>query len=416
MSTPITYVDYTATAAQTDFAFSFPYLEDEHVIVEIDGVQQTIGADEDYTVQTSPTKKIVLNVAATGGEIVRVRRISDPATDLVDFVNGSVLTESELDRAYLHNRYLAEESAEQNDVSLRIKQGDTNWDALNKRIKNVADPSEEQDAATKNYVDGVIGDAVLGTVPDDSITYAKLQDAVGNNVLLGNDNGAGEEIQELNATEVRTILNVEDGANNFSLADNAVTSAKISDTDTTFKVATSEVTVNDGQGAVDFRVESDSADNLLLCDASGDKVGIGTVPSVYKLDVQGNTTSGNNSSVTNIHASADGAEAVLLVKNDSATGEGARLALFNSNTSSYPNANKAAFVLESATPGLCVCFNTDAGTTQATFKFLSDSNAFFISNTSSVPATPTGGGVLYVEGGSLKYKGSSGTITTLGTP
>ena len=29
------------------------------------------------------------------------------------------------------------------------------------------------------------------------------------------------------------------------------------------------------------------------------------------------------------------------------------------------------------------------------------------------PATPTGGGVLYVESGALKYKGSSGTITTL---
>jgi hypothetical protein len=30
------------------------------------------------------------------------------------------------------------------------------------------------------------------------------------------------------------------------------------------------------------------------------------------------------------------------------------------------------------------------------------------------PATPSGGGVLYVESGSLKYKGSSGTVTTLG--
>jgi len=194
----------------------------------------------------------------------------------------------------------------------------------------------------------------------------------------------------------------------------AVTSNKISSTDTTFKVAASEVAVNDGQGAIDFRVESDAADNLLLCDASENKVGIGTAPSGYKLDVQGSTTSSSNSSVAKLHASAAGAEAVLLVKNDSATGEGARIALFNSNTSSYPDANKAAFVLESATPGLCVCFNTDAGLAKATFKFLSDSNAFFVADTSSVPSTPTGGGVIYVESGALKYKGSSGTITTLG--
>jgi hypothetical protein len=32
----------------------------------------------------------------------------------------------------------------------------------------------------------------------------------------------------------------------------------------------------------------------------------------------------------------------------------------------------------------------------------------------SAPSTLSGGGVLYVESGALKYKGSSGTITTLG--
>lgn len=37
----------------------------------------------------------------------------------------------------------------------------------------------------------------------------------------------------------------------------------------------------------------------------------------------------------------------------------------------------------------------------------------FISNVSSAPATPTGGGIIYVEGGSLKFKGSSGTVTTI---
>jgi hypothetical protein len=36
-----TYVDYTATAGQTDFNFSFPYLENDHVEVFIDGVEST---------------------------------------------------------------------------------------------------------------------------------------------------------------------------------------------------------------------------------------------------------------------------------------------------------------------------------------------------------------------------------------
>jgi len=38
-----------------------------------------------------------------------------------------------------------------------------------------------------------------------------------------------------------------------------------------------------------------------------------------------------------------------------------------------------------------------------------------LANASTVPsANPSGGGVIYCEGGALKYRGSSGTITTLG--
>ncbi len=39
----------------------------------------------------------------------------------------------------------------------------------------------------------------------------------------------------------------------------------------------------------------------------------------------------------------------------------------------------------------------------------------FIGNATTVPTgNPTGGGFLYVEGGALKWRGSSGTITTIG--
>ena len=55
----ITYVDYTATGGQTDFDFTFPYLEDEHVKVEIDGVATTA-----FTIVTSPSKKIVLDTCS----------------------------------------------------------------------------------------------------------------------------------------------------------------------------------------------------------------------------------------------------------------------------------------------------------------------------------------------------------------
>ena len=296
-----TYVDYTATASQTDFAFSFDYLEDEHVIVSIDGAATT-----DFTIVTTPSTKIVLDTGATAGQVVRVARYSQPDQNLVDFVNGSVLTESELDRAYLHNRYLAEESAEQNDVSLRVKEGAAGWDGLNKRLLNLANPVDDQDAATKDYVDDVVGSVAVGTLPDDSVTYAKIQEVAGNNVLLGNDNGTNQNVQELTAAEVRTVLNVADGANNYShpnhtgdvtstgdgatvIADNAVTSAKISDTDTQFLVddtsAQKKVVVNDSNADVDFTVKANTSGTLINADAGTGVVDIANTTMVNSLAI-----------------------------------------------------------------------------------------------------------------------------------
>lgn len=60
---------------------------------------------------------------------------------------------------------------------------------------------------------------------------------------------------------------------------------------------------------------------------------------------------------------------------------------------------------------------TSAGTVT---KLFAQSGQFFtgsalpLANVTSAPATPASGGVLYVQAGSLKYKGSSGTVTTLG--
>lgn len=39
-----------------------------------------------------------------------------------------------------------------------------------------------------------------------------------------------------------------------------------------------------------------------------------------------------------------------------------------------------------------------------------------LQNVSSPPAAPSTGGIIYVEGGTLKYVGSSGTRTTLAIP
>jgi len=68
-------------------------------------------------------------------------------------------------------------------------------------------------------------------------------------------------------------------------------------------------------------------------------------------------------------------------------------------------------VTNTADDALHVC--TLSGTTYTPLVKFMGTAAVFVKNASATPSTPTGGGVIYIESGALKYKGSSGTVTTL---
>ena len=247
---PTTYVDYTATAAQTDFAFSFDYLEDEHVVVEIDGVATT-----DFTLVTSPSTKIVLNSGATVGQKVRVRRKSQPDTNLVDFENGSVLTESELDRAYLHNRYLNEEIAELNDASLQKEVGSDSWDAKSQKMVNLTDPTEAQDAATKNYVDTQVSSEESSRIAADALKVDKAGDSMTGALAMGSNKitGLGTPTATTDATTKTYVDNkVNQAATGTSNPPNKYVFTGTAGANTTYTVTGAEI---NGDTAYDVSID-----------------------------------------------------------------------------------------------------------------------------------------------------------------
>lgn len=91
------------------------------------------------------------------------------------------------------------------DFAILAYDGSTNWYALS-------------DTTGGGVTDGDKGDITVSlsgatwTVDNDAITYAKMQNVVADQVLLGNIGGAGGVVDELTATEVRTLINVENGA------------------------------------------------------------------------------------------------------------------------------------------------------------------------------------------------------------
>jgi hypothetical protein len=108
-----------------------------------------------------------------------------------------------------------------------------------------------------------------------------------------------------------------DGVTTAKIAGNAITSAKISDTDDQFLVddtsAQKKVVVNEAGADVDFRVEGDTDQNLLVCDATNDRVVVGaSAPTESsKFSVVGDSTGGVVASIEN---AATTGTSVLVVK------------------------------------------------------------------------------------------------------
>jgi len=203
-----TYVDYVGSdGTGTDgkeFAFSFPYIKTSHVVVEINqgpaGGTNKWERTTAFTVSTSPSTRVVLDSAPNSLWKIRVLRDSDANVSLVDFANGSVLTETELDNAYLHNRYLAEEAEEGVSGGTISKNDDGQFNADGLRLENLADPDSDDDAVNKGYADGryvdVAGDTMTGNLDMGSNEVTSSSAPSSNNSLTNKSYVDGEVATE----------------------------------------------------------------------------------------------------------------------------------------------------------------------------------------------------------------------------
>lgn len=106
-----TYVLYTGNGSTKNYSVPFPFILSTHVQVLLNGVLQLTPADYVLTGTT-----VAFVTAPDTDASIEISRETPDTTRLVDFENGAVLTESDLDTAFTQNFYLIQEIKENYDI------------------------------------------------------------------------------------------------------------------------------------------------------------------------------------------------------------------------------------------------------------------------------------------------------------
>lgn len=206
---PLTYSQTngsSVTASSNTISFSsLDYVPDIGDTIEVYNDTTQLTETTHYTLDTT-NKNVVFVVTNsaltfTPGNVVSVYRIANKASRQVDFQNASVLTEADLDNSALQTFHVAQEALDTAESSITADPDGT-FDAANKRIKNLAEPVNNNDAARKVDIDSGIG-ANVTTVAGISgdVTTVAGQISPTNNISVV----AGK------ATEIQTVADLEDG-------------------------------------------------------------------------------------------------------------------------------------------------------------------------------------------------------------
>ena len=183
-----TEIYHTANGSTTTFSYPFEYYQKTDVHVTVNGTAKTQGTHYDVTgtnvvFKTSPTDYTPAN-----NDVVRVYRDTDVNTSKATFAAGSTIRATDLNNNETQLLFAAQENADQLIAAGDIKDGEV---------------------TTAKLKDGAVTAAKIGA---NALTYAKIQNVSATNRVLGRDTSGAGIIEEITPANLRTMINVEDGA------------------------------------------------------------------------------------------------------------------------------------------------------------------------------------------------------------
>ena len=120
-------VSYTADGNTSTFAITFSFIDSTHVKVFLDGVATT-----NFTVSGS---NVVMNSNPANATVVMIKRETPTNARLVDFQDGSVLTESDLDKSADQNFFIAQEINDESQSAMKLDNSDR-FDKRREQLRN----------------------------------------------------------------------------------------------------------------------------------------------------------------------------------------------------------------------------------------------------------------------------------------
>ena len=250
----------TATAGQTEFSFSFPYLKKESIKVTIDTVPTTA-----FTIPDNNPTTVVLNSGATAGQVIVISRLTSTTATPSTFFSGGAIRAKDLNDNFDSILYITQEK--ENQTNEIIQGGIADGSITSSKLA-------DQSVGTAALIDGGVATVDLA---DNAVTTAKIADANVTTAKIADANVTTAKIADANVTTAK-------------IADANVTTAKILDANvTTAKILDANVTT--AKIADDAVTAAKVAPGLLLPTGAITAFGGSTAPTGY-LECNGQSTSG----------------------------------------------------------------------------------------------------------------------------
>lgn len=225
---PLSYKEITSNGqSDQDISFDFDYLEESHISVYVDGTLKTYQTH--WNLPDANRIEFASGQHPASGAVIRIERNTPSTTRIVDFQDGSVLSEKDLDDSARQIFFISQEASDTANDAV-IVDTDGKIDGQNRNIKNVAAPTANDHAVNLGFLNTNIT-AVQNV-------NANMSDVNNLDNNMSDINTVADDISNVN-----TVATYSDNVNAFS---------------NYYKVGTTQPT-----GNIDGRLWWDSSQNVL---------------------------------------------------------------------------------------------------------------------------------------------------------